>query len=849
MKKVRKTSPKKKKPLLQGVEALELPIVPAPEIKIDSGSNRPFFLGLLLPVAWVAFSLVMLTFPNSNWLYPQSQGWFFHESYWYVLFAFIAMVAAFKLTPPAPAMEDLPPSLSWILLPAILGLAAYLRLYHASIPMMSYWDDPARDITWPRQLFELGDYSDGFVFEPGHTTGEPLFFYFTLFLWHLVPNLKSIYAQRLATTLVDLGTIFVLYHLGKEIANRRVGLLLALIGALSKAMVVKCIDGLRVISMPFAMALALLAFFRLLNKPTLSRFLQWGAAVALGTYTYSSYRPLAPFFLTAGLVWTLSQSEENVDRGKIRTLVLAVFAVIVLYFWYTVTTGNGDNWVSRVVNVSDSFFPCMVAALFLLLFLFYFKRMGPKEKESRLTGWILGTVFCVVLSFPIMTQHDMLEKVRDNLKYDQSGWALLSFGLDRIKDLGINLFWANMDNAQPDFGLSSDSLFGYSEIILIALGLAFVLGRFDWKKGFLLGAALVAVSNIFMPSYFYSAREMACVGPLFALAALGLDEFLRRVLANKGAGLKWFAGLLLVVFSFWTAHGVISRAYAQFAEVYQIGSYFERARAYREVMKEQDLGHWVFIDHELAHCQETGAGPAVLFEGRPVPTWYDFNPIYVSPGEPLRDLVIIVAPQNPRVKAEISKAFPKIVWDEIHVEKGSDNPLAAYKCVIPASQWVKAPPTLLKLVQVPDPCWTRDYYGTMNGLGMGVIDAEDRTIHAADPVPQAADERGMNKEAVQLTATLHFAQGGRYELKADTENRLRVLVDGRRVVDLKFNRTRDFDYQPARRTKQVTLNLEAGDHKFQVVEGIQRSKTLPTLTLHRVGDTGPEKSVWDSFSF
>jgi hypothetical protein len=804
---------------------------------------------VLLPASWAAFSLVMLTFPNSNWLYPPSAHWFFHESFGFVLAAFLVMVAAFRYFPRAGVMEDIPASWSWVLLLTILAVAAALRLYHASVPVISYWDDPARDITWPRQMFDLGDFTDAFIFEPGHTSGEPLFFYFTWFLWHLVPDMRSIYVQRLAATLVDLGTLTVLYFLGREVANRRVGLFLAFTGALSKAMVMKCIDGLRVITMPFAVALALLAFFRLIKKPNLSRFFQWGAAVALGTYTYSSYRPMAPFFLAAGLAWVLYQQPKSKNGRKLSILAGATFLAIIFYFWYTVMAGHTDNWISRIVDVSGSWLACMVAGLFLVAVSLVFLRLEDGEKESPMAGWILGTMLCVVLTVPVMTNSDMLDKVRGYLHFDQTGWGFFKFILGKLGELGTNLFLSGMDQAQPDFGIGSDSLFAYAQIVLIGLGLAFLVARPDWKKIFLFGTALAGISNVLIPSYSYSARVISCIPPLFLLGVLGLEELQKRLLVGQIRAVKWIVAVLALIFSAWTAQGVLSRCYTQFASNYQVGLSFNRMRAYQQAMRDQGLGDRVYIDDVLAHCIETGGGPAVLFEGHPVYIWHEFNPIYMPQGKSLPDLAILLAPESTKLKEEISKAFPGIQWEELRIESLSDKPLCAYHCVIPAAQWTQAPSWLLKLYQIPGPSWTRTFFKTVNGLGVGVVDAEDRTPHAADPIPSIAHNVGSGKEAVRLSADILIMRGGKYALKADSKNLLLVRVDGRRVLDLKFSRTAHYDYEPDERIEKATLKLAAGDHELQVTECYEKSESLPSLTLGRSGDPKSDKSVWDSFAF
>ena len=87
---------------------------------------------------------------------------------------------------------------------------------------------------------------------------------------------------------------------------------MATMGAISIPMIIKSINGMRLVSLPMGVALSLLFFFRVIHKPSIGRFIIWGLAMALGAYTYTGFRIWIFYLIFSLLLWLLWT-----HRGKV----------------------------------------------------------------------------------------------------------------------------------------------------------------------------------------------------------------------------------------------------------------------------------------------------------------------------------------------------------------------------------------------------------------------------------------------------------------------------------------------------------------------------------------------------
>lgn len=343
-------------------------------------------LGLVLTL-WMALSVVTLSFSTFNWLIPKMQAMSFQQSLWMLLALLMGLVVAIRMMPKEPQEVDLSPQAARFWLLVAFVLTAVINLHHASTPVGTYWDDNSCIIYDIRRIKDLVDFrASSFIFDFGHP--PPLYEYYVVLLWKLMPGASDLFIMRFASTLCNLGTVWLLYLAGKEIGGRKTGILAAALGAVSKPLLQYCLLSFNIIFIPFSVALSFLFFFRLLKKPDLKHFLQWGAALTLGIYTYSTYRPFIPLIIFAVFLWILFRKGNG---GMVKTpgpVVWTTAAVFLVFFFYTNSAFPNDNWIARIIDVSGSFLPCMVlGGLCLLTVMALPKMVGGGKTISGSAGW------------------------------------------------------------------------------------------------------------------------------------------------------------------------------------------------------------------------------------------------------------------------------------------------------------------------------------------------------------------------------------------------------------------------------------------------------------------------------
>jgi len=228
----------------------------------------------------------------------------------------------------------------------ILLLAAFLRLYQLQALPPGFHFDLAFNALDIARLMQ-GDLR---LFFPANTGREPLFIYLQtvpVFLVGLTP-----FALRLASAFIDLVTIPLLYSFAKSLfRSRPIGLLAALLGAISFWHVFFSRDGLRVI---LAVPLTLLFFWFLgfaIQRANRRDFVLSGIALALTFYTYPSARllPIAIFLMVGFAVWRQPKNARALAAGALLSLCTAFILLLplALYFYF-----HPDEFFSHTFQVS-----------------------------------------------------------------------------------------------------------------------------------------------------------------------------------------------------------------------------------------------------------------------------------------------------------------------------------------------------------------------------------------------------------------------------------------------------------------------------------------------------------------
>lgn len=199
----------------------------------------------------------------------------------------------------------------------ILLWGTFLRLYRITeIPIGLYPDIAANGL-------DIHDIMQGFITPCYYRNGgrEGLFFWFaTPFVAIFGFKPWPIY---LASATVGIITLMVMYWFGKTLFNRRIGLLATLLLASSFYHILFSRLGYRVIMMPIFIMLTLILLKRALTTHHRCEWIWAGISLALGFYTYISYRI---FPLVILLVWLYARWQKH-HLLKISKTELKIFAL------------------------------------------------------------------------------------------------------------------------------------------------------------------------------------------------------------------------------------------------------------------------------------------------------------------------------------------------------------------------------------------------------------------------------------------------------------------------------------------------------------------------------------------
>ncbi|HXL72768.1 MAG TPA: hypothetical protein VN963_04000, partial [bacterium] len=245
--------------------------------------------------------LVFLQMDQFKWL---GAPFTIPECFWLDLFMLGVAFTAFGLwkLPTVSSETDLSRRFAYPILFIIFAVGTVLRFIRTGQAFWAYWGDPAINVEY---MINACDFHWFPVIYPA-SASEPFYTWVGGAISEIFPNWTALVVQRFAGNFFNLIAIWFCYRLGREASGKRtIGLILAALCAASKPIILHDLSGMGTLTCPFAVSLYLWFQFRLFKKQTLWRFLQWGAVLALGIYTYNSIRPWAPFLIIITLGWLL----------------------------------------------------------------------------------------------------------------------------------------------------------------------------------------------------------------------------------------------------------------------------------------------------------------------------------------------------------------------------------------------------------------------------------------------------------------------------------------------------------------------------------------------------------------
>ncbi len=160
----------------------------------------------------------------------------------------------------------------------ILTLATFLRFYHFSDRFV-FNQDQARDATIA--LYALRQHKLPFVGTPsssGPFNFGALYYWFVILISYIFPSIKG---PWFGYCLIYTSMVFVFYHIGKNIIGRKLGLLMALVTAVSPLLVSNSLDMLNTSAVFIAVSLNFLVLSKLLKKVSFKNLFWFGFTVGL----------------------------------------------------------------------------------------------------------------------------------------------------------------------------------------------------------------------------------------------------------------------------------------------------------------------------------------------------------------------------------------------------------------------------------------------------------------------------------------------------------------------------------------------------------------------------------------
>ena len=215
---------------------------------------------------------------------------------------------------------------STLLVLAVLGLALFFRIYRLS-------DVPSQMVSdHAEKLLDVGDVLNGktSIFFLRNTGREFFQFYLTAAIILLFKTGLTFLSLKIGTVLAGLVTLFYIYLLGKEIGEKRVGLLALTFAGIAYWPNVISRYGLRFPLYPLFYAPALYYLIWGLRTRNRNGFILSGLFLGLGLHGYSTFR-IAPFviLLAIGLYLLHKQSEGYRQQTIWGLFTFIIIALIV----------------------------------------------------------------------------------------------------------------------------------------------------------------------------------------------------------------------------------------------------------------------------------------------------------------------------------------------------------------------------------------------------------------------------------------------------------------------------------------------------------------------------------------
>lgn len=775
------------------------------------------WLGYLL-AAWALVMVGLFSLPNYNQLLPPNPLTRL-PTLWVLLIGVAILTYLWRQVPLAPENTgDWSPLTSRVLFWSLCAVGVAWRMQNADRPMGYFWDDHYVVL---KDIRAILDYRERPLLFP-FGWREPLFPYLTAFLWHFSPSSTGIFMANLSSTVLEAAIFWISYLIGKEIGGRRMGILFLAMEIISKPMIMICKVGFGNETTTLGCALALLFFLRILRKPNLRHFTQWGLALAFGATCYVPFRPWTPVMLGAGLVWVLSDAKER-NLGFFRAVIgpglLAVWAFLFLYKNSFLPAENG-----LVKLLTEPVALAVVAALlasgYLRIALSEYRANRKGKGTTKLFGWATGALVTALAMSPFYLHPDYSAHVSDLSVFSSLHSHTLGDGFRALWN-NIAFCMRLMFGQENDIGRVpsvGDSLFDFYVAAAGLLAFAYFLARPSWLKAYLVLLYIVGVTPDVFSHEPHTLRLVSAIIPLLLAGAWGLNRLWVAFLQTRDPRTaRVVCAALFVLGGTWEA----GKNY-QLIQTW-LGEKSPDLTIADEVQKELP-GHRVYLVRH--HPGFWTFSQTALSDGKTVYVMGDSNFIDLTPGEQGKDLAILAAGEDKEGQQKVEKAFPGLPWSGrfLYYQKPGEVPFIQLM-EVPFNRIPEGPTGLFHIRHVASTTWLRRCYGNY-GIGRGLIYQEERVVHWNEDLPTGEVEW---YNSVRLEGTWTVKIPGEYGLRVQSGNAMWLLVDGRKVLEIKA--------KEGFRDKNCKVSLEKGPHSIELVVGFTYDHQVPPLLVTLPGSS------------
>lgn len=788
--------------------------------KIKMSWEKLLYLGL----AWLAAIAGLLAVPNYNILLqpgnlftkneiphlPTSNLFTHLPSAFLIWVGFLAMIVIWRFIPDEKEDAwDISPWTARFFFWVFMGIGFYLRLENPRWPVGNFWDDHYYVITDVRNII---DFNLNYVLFP-FGWREPFYPYFSALIWVLMPSLTGSVVVLISSTIIDMVAVWLFYLIGKEIGGRRMGLILMALGAICKTMIMMTRFVYGTDTCVLGGALAILFFLRVIKKPDVLHFVEWGLALGFGGYTYVPFRPWMPVMLGVVWLWILNDKKErrfNAARILMGPFLLAVWALI---FLYKNSLLPDQNFLQLFVH------PIVLSCLFLAVIWGYGKSFLDEKKKgfTKLFGWATGAIVTGILMSPLLLHPNYSAHVSDisifSPKFTAPGQGWNKLWENIVFTFGLFFDQVNHVSRLPALG---DSLYEFLIPVCGLLGLSYFIAKPRWIPTYVVVLFLISLVPGILSNGPHSFRYASCDLPLLLIGAWGVNRLwvvVHQATADKFFSIA-FAFLLLLGWAWELGqnHKLTWEWLHQQADTSLIWN-----------QTEQELpDHRVYlVDHGnpgFYTCAQD-----ILTDGEEVYRMDNQNAIDLKPGDAQKNLSIMVYGGDVINQKKIETEFPKVEWTKKRIILQGDGPNDIpflWYTEVPFDQIPEKDTNLFFVQHVSPWTWLRRSYGHY-GMGRGLILYEDRVTRWNDHLP-SSDMLDAG-HSMRVSGDWNVKAAGDYLFKVSTANVTWFFVDGKKIINIPPGN----DVVAASRK----ISLNSGVHHVELVTSFNWEHQVPKITI------------------